>query len=103
MKRQDSITVEPDICHGKACVKGTRILVSVILDNLAAGLTPEEIKQSYPSLPALDDEPVGPDIDEDTEGLLALSGAWEDDRPAEQIVKELKSERKSSRKLRKGF
>jgi uncharacterized protein (DUF433 family) len=51
MKWQDYITVEPDICHGKACVKATRIPVSVILDNLAAGLTPEEIKQSYPSLP----------------------------------------------------
>jgi uncharacterized protein (DUF433 family) len=52
MKWQDYITVEPDICHGKACLKGTRILVSVILDNLAAGLTPEEIQRSYPSLPA---------------------------------------------------
>ncbi len=52
MKWQDYITVEPEICHGKACLKGTRILASVILDNLAAGLTPEEIKQSYPSLPA---------------------------------------------------
>ena len=52
MKWQDYITVEPDICHGKACLKGTRILVSVILDNLAAGLTSEEITQSYPSLPA---------------------------------------------------
>ena len=52
MKWQEYITVEPDICHGKACLKGTRIPVSVILDNLAAGLTPEEIKQSHPSLPA---------------------------------------------------
>lgn len=52
MKWQDFITVDPAICHGKACIRGTRILVSVILDNLAAGLTPEEIRQSYPSLPA---------------------------------------------------
>ena len=35
--------------------------------------------------------------------LLELSGSWEDDRPAEQIIKELKAGRKSSRKLRKGF
>ena len=35
--------------------------------------------------------------------LLELSGSWEDDRPAEQIVKELKAERKGSKKLRKGF
>ncbi|HOT92621.1 MAG TPA: DUF433 domain-containing protein [Anaerolineae bacterium] len=47
---QDYITVDPNVCHGKACIKGTRIMVSVILDNLAAGLTPEEITRSYPSL-----------------------------------------------------
>jgi len=35
--------------------------------------------------------------------LMELSGSWEDDRPAEQIVKELKAGRRSSRKLRKGF
>jgi hypothetical protein len=35
--------------------------------------------------------------------LLELSGSWEDDRPAEKIVKDLKAARKSSRKLRKGF
>jgi len=52
MEWQEYITVDPAICHGKACIKGTRIMVSVILDNLAAGLTPEEIRQSYPSLPA---------------------------------------------------
>ena len=50
MNWRDYITVEPDICHGKACVKGTRIMVSVVLDNLATGLTTEEIVQSYPSL-----------------------------------------------------
>ena len=50
MNWQEYITVDPDICHGKACVRGTRIMVSVILDNLAAGLTPDEIVQSYPSL-----------------------------------------------------
>lgn len=44
------ITTDPDIHHGKACIKGTRIPVSVILDNLAAGLGPDEITLSYPSL-----------------------------------------------------
>ena len=44
------IETKPDICHGKVCVKGTRIPVSVILDNLAEGLSVEEILQSYPSL-----------------------------------------------------
>jgi uncharacterized protein (DUF433 family) len=46
----DRITSDPAVCHGKACIKGTRVIVSVILDNLAAGLTTEEILGSYPSL-----------------------------------------------------
>ena len=50
MNWQDYITVNPTVCHGKACIKGTRIMVSVVLDNLAAGLTPDEIIHSYPSL-----------------------------------------------------
>ncbi len=44
------IISDPKICHGKACIKGTRIMVSVILDNLASGLNAEEIIKSYPSL-----------------------------------------------------
>ena len=50
MNWQDYITVDPEVCHGKACIKGTRIMVSLILDNLAAGLTADEIVASYPSL-----------------------------------------------------
>ncbi len=50
MNWADYITVDPSICHGKACIRGTRIMVSVVLDNLAAGLKPEEIVSSYPSL-----------------------------------------------------
>jgi uncharacterized protein (DUF433 family) len=47
---QDYVIVDPHVCHGKACIKGTRIMVSVILDNLAAGLSVDEILRSYPSL-----------------------------------------------------
>ena len=47
---QDYITVDPTVCHGRACMRGTRIMVSVVLDNLAAGLTPDEIVRSYPPL-----------------------------------------------------
>jgi uncharacterized protein (DUF433 family) len=47
---RERIEVNPTIAHGRACIKGTRIMVSVILDNLAAGLTPQEIVASYPSL-----------------------------------------------------
>jgi len=50
MKWQNYITVDPAICHGKACIKGTRIMVSVVLDNLAAGMAPDNILKSYPSL-----------------------------------------------------
>ena len=50
MNWQDYITVDPSVCHGKACIKGTRIMASVVLDNLAAGLTPDEIIRSYPPL-----------------------------------------------------
>jgi uncharacterized protein (DUF433 family) len=50
MDWHDYITVDPLICHGKACIQGTRVMVSVVLDNLAAGLDREEILRSYPSL-----------------------------------------------------
>ena len=46
------ISVDPNICHGQACITGTRVMVTVILDNLAAGLTAEEIVESYPSVSA---------------------------------------------------
>ena len=49
MSWQDFIIVDPTVCHGKACIKGTRITVSVMLDNLAAGLSPGEILHSYPT------------------------------------------------------
>ena len=41
MNWKDRISVDPNICHGKVCIKGTRIMVSVVLDNLAAGETAE--------------------------------------------------------------
>ena len=42
------------MCHGKACIKGTRIMVSIILDNLAEGASEKEILTSYPSLSSED-------------------------------------------------
>ena len=50
MNWKERITVDPLVCHGKACIKGTRIMVSVILDNLAEGMSETEILKSYPSL-----------------------------------------------------
>jgi uncharacterized protein (DUF433 family) len=47
---QERISINPQVCHGKACIRGTRVMISVILDNLAAGVPHEELLQSYPSL-----------------------------------------------------
>ncbi|MGH9509925.1 MAG: DUF433 domain-containing protein [Terriglobales bacterium] len=50
MDWRERIAIDPKVCHGKACIKGTRIMVSVVLDNLAAGATSEQVRESYPSL-----------------------------------------------------
>ncbi|CAN5906555.1 DUF433 domain-containing protein [soil metagenome] len=47
MDWREHITEDPEVCHGKPCIKNTRVMVSVILDNLAAGQTAEEIAESY--------------------------------------------------------
>jgi len=44
----ERISIDPQICHGKPCIKGTRIPVFVILDALAAGMTHQEIIEEYP-------------------------------------------------------
>ena len=50
MRWQEYIIVDPAVCHGRACISGTRIMASVVLDNLAKGINVEEILKSYPSL-----------------------------------------------------
>ncbi len=47
MNWKDRVTTDPGICHGKPCIKGTRVLVSVILDNLAVGESQEDIIRGY--------------------------------------------------------
>ena len=44
------ISIDPNVCFGKPCIKGTRIWVSLILDLLAEGATMDEILLEYPSL-----------------------------------------------------
>lgn len=46
----ERISVDPNICFGKPCIKGTRIWVALILDFLAAGNTFEEILEAYPGI-----------------------------------------------------
>jgi uncharacterized protein (DUF433 family) len=50
MDWKERISINPSICHGKPCIKGTRIWVSLILDFLASGDTVETILQEYPHL-----------------------------------------------------
>jgi len=53
MKREEllqRISVDPRICFGKPCIRGTRIWVSLIVDNLAEGIPEEEILAAYPQL-----------------------------------------------------
>ena len=44
------ISVDPKVMHGVACISGTRVPVSVVLDNLAAAMSVERILTEYPSL-----------------------------------------------------
>ena len=50
MDWKDYIATDPNIMHGSVCLRGTRIPVSVVLDNLAAAQSPERILEQYPSL-----------------------------------------------------
>jgi uncharacterized protein (DUF433 family) len=54
MDWRSRISTDSSIFHGQACIRGTRIPVSVLLDNLAAGLAPQQIVESYPTV-TLDD------------------------------------------------
>ena len=48
------ISIDPNICFGKPCIKGHRIWVSLILDFLASGMTISEILEQYPGLEEAD-------------------------------------------------
>jgi len=47
---EDRIEINPEICHRKPCIKGTRIMVTIILEWLEAGKTFNEIIEAYPTL-----------------------------------------------------
>lgn len=44
------ISIDPNVCFGKPCIRGTRIWVSLVLDLLASGETQERILEEYPQL-----------------------------------------------------
>jgi uncharacterized protein (DUF433 family) len=50
----ERISVDPNVCFGKPCIRGHRIWVSLILDMLASGMSIPEILKDYPTLEELD-------------------------------------------------
>lgn len=51
---QERVAIDPEVCHGKPCIRGTRIMVSIILDYLKAGDNSQQILAQYPSLDEAD-------------------------------------------------
>ena len=54
MNWRERIAIDPAIHHGKPCIKGTRVPVSVIVGSVAEGNSPERILESWPQLTAED-------------------------------------------------
>lgn len=50
MSEENRISIDPEICHGKSCIKGTRIPVYLILEMLEHGLSFKEILDEYPHI-----------------------------------------------------
>ncbi|MCI0617995.1 DUF433 domain-containing protein [bacterium] len=48
------ISIDPDICFGKPCIRGHRIWVSLILDLLASGMAAQEVLKEYAQLTETD-------------------------------------------------
>jgi len=65
----DHISTDPQICHGKPCIRGTRVMVSVILGALAAGASFEEILEEYPPITV-----------EDIRAVMAYAGLLADEQ-----------------------
>jgi uncharacterized protein (DUF433 family) len=51
---EERISINPRVCHGRACIRGTRIMVTVILDYLAEGLSKADVLEDYPTLTSED-------------------------------------------------
>ena len=49
---EEHISVDPEICHGKPCIKGTRVLVATVVASLEDGMTADEIRSHFPSMPS---------------------------------------------------
>ncbi|MDR1283648.1 MAG: DUF433 domain-containing protein [Opitutaceae bacterium] len=54
MNLAERITIDPEICHGKPCVRGLRYPVEMLLDLPGSGMTEDEVLADYPDLDAAD-------------------------------------------------
>ena len=69
------IGVDPNVCFGKPCIRGTRIWVSLLLDFLASGMSHQEILADYPQL-----------TDEDLRAAIAYGAEMSRERYVEIVV-----------------
>ena len=74
----DRISVDPNVCFGKPCIRGTRIWVSLILDFLAGGMTMKEIVEEYAQL-----------TEEDIRAAIAYGAEMSRERYVEVPAKEI--------------
>ena len=70
MNIAERITVDPEQCGGRPCIRGMRIRVSDVLDLFASGLTAEQILDELPDLES-----------EDLQAALRFASRWVDDHP----------------------
>ena len=78
MNWDDYISVDPEICHGKPCIKGTRVLVETIVASLEDGMTADEIHRHYPSISYQSIEALARYAEEQRQAAAAVSSAEPD-------------------------
>ena len=78
MNWEDHISVDPEICHGKPCIKGTRVLVETIVASLEDGMTADEIHSHYPSISYQSIEALARYAEEQRQAAAAVSSAEPD-------------------------
>jgi len=73
-RMNERIVIDPNVCHGKPCIKGTRIMVSNVLSLIAGGYDFERIRRNYPEITDEDIRAAveyAQDVVQDEEVLLA--------------------------------
>ena len=78
MNWEDYISVDPEICHGKPCIKGTRVLVETIVASLEDGMTADQIHSHYPSISYQSIEALARYTEKQRQAAAAVSSAEPD-------------------------